>query len=58
MFVLAKLIQALGIAYTGYALYVGVTEAHGMGRELMLMTLGLGVFYLGRFLEGRATRQG
>lgn len=58
MFVLAKLIQALGLADVGYALYVGVTEEHGMGRELLLMTLGFGVFYLGRFLERRASPQG
>jgi hypothetical protein len=57
MFVLAKFIQALGIADVGYALYVGLTEEHGMGRELQLMLLGFAVFYLGRFLERRATPQ-
>jgi hypothetical protein len=58
MFFIAKVIQALGVADVGYALYVGVTEEHGMGRELLLMMLGFGVFSLGRLVERRATPQG
>jgi len=55
MFYLAKLVQAFGVADVGYALFVGLTEAQSMSRELGLMLLGLGVFYLGRYLERRAS---
>ena len=58
MFFFAKLIQALGIADVGYALFVGVTQENGMGRELTLMTLGFLIFTFGRFLERRASPQG
>ena len=58
MFYLAKLMQAFGLADVGYALFVGLTEAHSMGRELRLMALGLGIFYVGRFMERRASVQG
>ena len=55
MFYLAKMMQAFGIADVGYALYVGLTEAQSMGRELGLMGFGLIVFYLGRLMERRVT---
>jgi hypothetical protein len=58
MFFLAKVIQALGVADVGYALFVGLTEEHGMGRELMLMLIGFAVFSLGRMVERRASPQG
>jgi hypothetical protein len=58
MFLLAKLVQALGIADVTYALYVGLTEEHSMGRELKLMALGFAIFYVGRLLERRASPQG
>jgi len=58
MFYLAKLMQALGIADVGYALYVGLTEAQSMGREIQLMLLGLGIFYIGRLMERRVQGQG
>lgn len=58
MFFLAKIIQALGIADVGYALFVGVTQENGMGRELTLMALGFGIFTFGRFLERRASPHG
>jgi len=58
MFFFAKMIQALGIADVGYALFVGVTRENGMGRELMLMTFGFLIFSFGRFLERRASPQG
>ena len=54
MFVLAKVIQALGVANVGYALFVGLSEEHAMGRELYLMLLGFAVFSLGRYAERRA----
>jgi len=55
MFYLAKLIQALGFADVSYALYVGFTEEHSMGRELGLMCIGAAIFYVGRFLEHKAS---
>ena len=57
MFYLAKLMQAFGVADVGYALFVGLTEADSMGRELRLMMFGLVIFYLGRFMEQRASTQ-
>jgi hypothetical protein len=58
MFLLAKVIQALGVADVAYALYVGLTEEHAMGRELYLMLLGFAIFSLGRFVERRASPHG
>lgn len=58
MFFLAKLVQAIGFADVGYALFVGLTEANAMGRELYLMMLGFGIFSVGRLLERRASAQG
>lgn len=55
MFYLAKLIQALGFADVSYALFVGLTEEHSMGRELSLMGVGAVIFYVGRLLEHRAS---
>ena len=54
MFYFAKVIQALGFADVGYALFVGLTREHSMGLELELMALGAAVFYVGRFIESRA----
>jgi len=58
MFFLAKLVQAIGVADVGYALFVGLTEANSMTRELYLMGLGLGIFYVGRLIERWASAQG
>jgi hypothetical protein len=55
VFYLAKCVQALGFADVSYALFVGLTEEHGMGRELKLMVVGAAIFYLGRFLERKAS---
>lgn len=54
MFYLAKVIQAFGFADVSYALLVGFTQEHSMGRELKLMAVGATIFYLGRVLERRA----
>ena len=56
MFHAAKLIQALGFADVVYALFTGLTEEHGTGSELKLMTVGVVIFFVGRFLEHRASR--
>ena len=55
MFYVAKLVQAIGFADVGYALLIGLTEEHGMGRELALLGVGTVIFYLGRLLERRMT---
>ena len=55
MHLLAKLIQALGFADVSYALFVGFTEEHSMGRELMLMAVGAAIFSVGRLLERKVS---
>lgn len=55
MFYVAKLIQAFGFADVSYALFVGLTDEHGMGRELALMLVGAAIFSLGRLLERRVS---
>jgi hypothetical protein len=54
-FYLAKFLQAFGFADVGYALWVGLTDERGMGKELLLLGIGVLVFSLGRYLEGKAT---
>ena len=55
MFYLAKVIEAFGFVYVSYALFVGFSEDHSMGRELKLMMIGAVIFLLGRLLERRAS---
>jgi hypothetical protein len=51
MFYLAKILQALGLADIGYALFVGIMGNSSMAEEIVLTLIGLGVFSLGRALE-------
>ena len=55
MFYVAKILQALGLADIGYALYVGVMRNSSMAEEIVLSLIGLGVFSLGRALERKVT---
>ena len=55
MFYVAKILQALGLADIGYALYVGVMRNSSMAEEIVLTLIGLGVFSLGRALERKTT---
>ncbi len=55
MFYVAKLIQAFGFADVTYALFVGFTEEHSMGRELTLMMIGAVIFLIGRLLEHKVS---
>lgn len=55
MFYLAKLIEACGFVYVSYALVVGFSEEHSMGRELKFMAVGAVIFLLGRLLERKAS---
>jgi hypothetical protein len=51
MFYVAKILQALGLADVGYALFVGISKNFSMAEEIVLALIGLGVFSLGRVLE-------
>jgi len=53
MFYVAKVVQALGVADVGYALFVGITYRSSMAEEIVLTLIGVGVFSLGRALEKR-----
>jgi hypothetical protein len=54
MFYLAKVLQGLGLADVGYALFAGIAEKSSMAEEIVLTLIGLGVFSLGRALERKA----
>ena len=51
MFYLAKVVQALGVADVGFALYVGLTRENSLKAETLLFAAGVAVFYLGRYVE-------
>jgi len=55
MFYVAKILQALGLADIGYALFVGIMRNSSMAEEIVLTLIGLGVFTLGRALERKVT---
>lgn len=55
MFFVAKILQAMGLADIGYALFVGVMKNSSMAEEIVLTLIGLGVFSLGRALERKVT---
>ena len=55
VFYLAKLLQLIGFAHVGYALFVGLTQENAMGPELKLLMLGsIVLFAIGRLLERKA----
>jgi uncharacterized membrane protein len=51
MFYVAKILQALGLADVGYALFVGIMRDFSMAEEIVLTVIGLAVFSFGRALE-------
>ena len=51
MVYVAKILQALGLADVGYALFVGIVKDFSMAEEIVLTLIGLAVFALGRALE-------
>jgi hypothetical protein len=51
IFYVAKLLELIGFAHVGYALFVGLTESNAMGSELRLLMIGSVVFLAGRLLE-------
>ena len=40
----AKILQALGLADVGYALFVGISKNFSMAEEIVLALIGLGSF--------------
>ena len=56
MFILAKVLQALGLADVGFALYVGITQPQGMGTEYKFTGIGIAVFLTGYIIEGLSVR--
>ncbi|MEE8326417.1 MAG: hypothetical protein V3W10_02715 [candidate division NC10 bacterium] len=53
MYYLGRGLQVLGMANLMVALYVGMSEEHGMGPELLLLGIGAIFFLLGRLIQGR-----
>jgi hypothetical protein len=51
VFLLGKILEALGCADVGFALFVGLTQEHGMGKEFELAAVGVLVFSLGLIAE-------
>jgi hypothetical protein len=51
VFLLGKVLEALGCADVGFALYVGLTQPRGMGKEFQLAGIGILVFALGYIAE-------
>jgi len=51
VFLLGKVLEALGCANVGFALCVGTTQAGGMGKEFQLAGVGILVFALGYLAE-------
>lgn len=58
MFILAKVLQAIGIADVGFALYAGLTQPHGMGQEYEFTAIGIAVFLAGYAVEVLWAREG
>ena len=53
LFYVAKGLQLAGLVGGPAALYVGMTEADGMAREIGLAVLSMVLFYTGRLIETR-----
>lgn len=51
MYVFGKVLEALGCADVGFALFVGLTQPHGMGNEYKLAGIGILVFLVGYVVE-------
>ena len=51
MYILGKVLEALGCADVGFALFVGITQPHGMGNEFKLTGIGILVFLVGYIFE-------
>ena len=58
MFFLAKTLEAIGCVDVLFALYVGITQPHGMGHEYEFTGIGILVFLAGYIIEGLWVRAG
>ncbi len=56
MFLLGKILEALGCADVGFALYYGIANEHGMGKEFQLAMVGVAVFAIGYMAERWSAR--
>lgn len=54
MFYLGRGLQVLGMGNLVVAFFVGITEEHGMGPEMVLLGVGAVLFMLGWMLERKA----
>lgn len=57
MFFFAKLIEAAGIGYVSYALWVGFTQERSMGPELQWMMVGAAIFMIGWVIERKVSEE-
>lgn len=55
VFYVAKLVQALGVVYVSYAMWVGFTQENSMGPEMQWMMTGATIFLAGRLIEWKAS---
>ncbi|HHT9124219.1 MAG TPA: hypothetical protein ACFYD6_00200 [Candidatus Brocadiia bacterium] len=53
MYYIPKVLQIFGIFLLGEALYFGIFR-HNMGKEMMLLTVGGAVFFIGWIIQKRA----
>ncbi len=56
MYYLGKGLEMLGMTSLMVALFVGITDEHGMAKEYLFLGIGIVVFLLGRFLEKQGGR--
>jgi len=57
LYILGKVLEALGCADVGFALYVGITQPHGMGDEFKLTGIGILVFLAGYIIENLSVKR-
>jgi len=53
LFLLAKVVQLVGIATVGFGLVLGLTRENAMAQELRLLLAGILIFAAGWFLQKR-----
>jgi len=56
MFYLGKALEMLGMTSLMVALFVGISDEHGMAKEYLFLGIGIVVFLLGRLLEKQGGR--
>ncbi len=56
MYYLGKALEMLAMTSLMVALFVGITDEHGMAKEYLFLGIGIVAFLLGRFLEKQGGR--